>query len=129
DKRPANDRAYWLGTLLRVAGPVLAAAAAGRLKATLPVEAAAGQQEGRRHVTHLEALGRTLAGLAPWLELKDVPADEAARQQQAAEQARQAIAHAVNPQDVDFLNFNQGGQPVVDAAFLAHALLRAPTQL
>jgi hypothetical protein len=129
DKRPANDRAYWLGTLLRVAGPVLTAAAAGRLKATLPVEAAAGQQAGRRNVTHLEALGRTLAGLAPWLELKDVPADEAARQQQAAEQARQAIAHAVNPQDADFLNFNQGGQPVVDAAFLAHALLRAPTQL
>ena len=129
DKRPANDRAYWLGTLLRVAGPVLAAAAAGRLKATLPVEASAGQQQGRRNVTHLEALGRTLAGLAPWLELKDVPADEAARQQQAAEQARQAIAHAVNPQDADFLNFNQGGQPVVDAAFLAHALLRAPTQL
>jgi hypothetical protein len=129
DKRPANDRAYWLSTLLRVAGPVLTAAAAGRLKATLPVEAAAGQQEGRRNVTHLEALGRTLAGLAPWLELKEVPADEAVRQQQAAEQARQAIAHAVNPQDADFLNFNQGGQPVVDAAFLAHALLRAPTQL
>jgi len=27
------------------------------------------------------------------------------------------------------MNFTQGGQPVVDAAFLAHALLRAPTQL
>jgi hypothetical protein len=127
--RPAPDRAYWLALLLRVADPVLTAAAAGRLRAALPVEAAAGQQEGRRHVTHLEALGRTLAGLAPWLELKEVPADEATRQQRAAEQARQAIAHAVNPQDADFLNFNQGGQPVVDAAFLAHALLRAPTQL
>jgi hypothetical protein len=127
--RPAPDRTYWLNTLLRVADPVLSAAAAGRLKATMPVEAVAGQQEGRRNVTHLEALGRTLAGLAPWLELKDVPADEAARQQRAAEQARQAIAHAVNPQDADFLNFNRGGQPVVDAAFLAHALLRAPVQL
>ncbi len=127
--RPADDRGYWLATLLRVANPVLSAAAAGRLKATLPVEAATGQQEGRRAVTHLEALGRTLTGLAPWLELKDVPAAEAAQQQRAAEQAQQAIAHAVNSQDTDFLNFNQGGQPVVDAAFLAHALLRAPTQL
>lgn len=126
---PIPDRTYWLATLLRVAAPILTAAAAGRLKTALPVEAAAGQQEGRRNVTHLEALGRTLAGLAPWLELRDVPADEAARQQRAAEQARQAIAHAVNPQDADFLNFNQGGQPVVDTAFLAHALLRAPTQL
>jgi hypothetical protein len=127
--RPLADRTYWLGTLLRVAEPVLSAAAAGRLKAAMPVESAAGQQEGRRAVTHLEALGRTLAGLAPWLELAAVPADEAARQQRAAEQARQAIAHAVDPQSPDFLNFNQGGQPVVDAAFLAHALLRAPTQL
>ncbi|GAA4496538.1 DUF2264 domain-containing protein [Hymenobacter ginsengisoli] len=127
--RPTNDRAYWLATLLRVAEPVLSNAAAGRLKAAMPVEAAAGQQEGRRAVTHLEALGRTLTGLAPWLELKDPPADEAARQQRAAEQARQALAHAVNPQDADFLNFTRGGQPVVDAAFLAHALLRAPSQL
>jgi hypothetical protein len=127
--RPLADRTYWLSTLLRVVEPVLASAASGRLKATMPVEAAAGQQEGRRAVTHLEALGRTLSGLAPWLELAGAPAAEAARQQRAAEQARQAIAHAVDPQSPDFLNFNQGGQPVVDAAFLAHALLRAPTQL
>jgi hypothetical protein len=129
DKRPANDRAYWLNTLLRVVKPVLASAEAGRLKAKMPIEAAAGQQEGRRSVSHLEALGRTLTGLAPWLELKDVPADEAARQADAAAAARKAIAHAVDPQSPDFLNFNRGGQPVVDAAFLAHALLRAPTQL
>ena len=125
----ATDRAYWVATLLRVADPVLTAAAAGRLQAAMPVEAAAGQQAGRRSVTHLEALGRTLAGLAPWLELAEVPAAEAARQQQAREQARQALAHAVNPQDASFLNFTQGGQPVVDTAFLALALLRAPTQL
>jgi len=123
------DRAAWLTWLLRVANPVLHHAAAGRLQATMPIEAATGQQGDRRAVTYLEALGRTLTGLAPWLELADVPAAEATRQQQAAEQARQAIAHAVNPQDGAFLNFTQGGQPVVDAAFLAHALLRAPTQL
>ncbi len=123
------DRAYWLATLLRVVRPVLAAAEVGQLKARMPVESAPGQQDGRRAVTHLEALGRLLAGLAPWLELKDVPADEAVRQADAAFSARKAIAHAVDPQDADFLNFTQGGQPVVDAAFLAHALLRAPTQL
>ena len=127
--RPQPDRAYWLATLLRVADPVLTNAAAGRLQAAMPVEAAPGQQEGRRQVTYLEALGRTLTGLAPWLELADAPAEEAARQQRAAELARQAIAQAVDPQGPAFLNFTQGGQPVVDAAFLAHALLRAPTQL
>ncbi|WP_426062065.1 DUF2264 domain-containing protein [Hymenobacter sp. B1770] len=124
-----TDRAYWLDTLLRVAEPVLAAGARGQLKAIMPIEAAAGQQEGRRQVSHLEALGRTLTGLAPWLELSAVPAAEQARQQRFADLARQAIGHATNPQSADFLNFTTGGQPVVDAAFLAHALLRAPTQL
>ena len=33
----------------------------------MPVEQAAGAD--RRNVTHLEALGRLLAGLAPWIEL------------------------------------------------------------
>ena len=127
--KPTAERDYWVTTLVRIVEPVLAAGAAGNLKAAMPVEAAAGQQEGRRRVTHLEALGRTLAGVAPWLELADAPAAERARQQRCAEQARQAIAHAVNPQAPGFLNFTQGGQPVVDAAFLAHALLRAPTQL
>jgi hypothetical protein len=123
------DRDYWLATLLRIVDPVLTAASQGQLRAAMPVEAASGQHEGRRAVTHLEALGRTLTGLAPWLELAGAPAAEQARQQRCAEQARQAIGHAVNPQSPDFMNFTQGGQPVVDAAFLAHALLRAPTQL
>ncbi|ALW85301.1 hypothetical protein AUC43_09460 [Hymenobacter sedentarius] len=127
--KPTADRDYWVTTLLRIVEPVLAAGAAGKLKTAMPVESAAGQQEGRRKVTHLEALGRTLAGLAPWLELADASAAEQVRQQRCAELARQAIAHAVNPQSPGFLNFSQGGQPVVDAAFLAHALLRAPSQL
>lgn len=123
-----NDRTYWLQTLLKVADPVLTALAQGRLKATMPVESAAGQEEGRRRVSHLEALGRTLAGFAPWLEHPATGAEKA-QQQKYAELARKAIANAVNPQSPDFLNFTQGGQPLVDAAFLAHGLLRAPTQL
>lgn len=122
------DRDYWLQTLLKVATPVLTALAQGRLKATMPVESAPGQEEGRRRVSHLEALGRTLAGFAPWLEHPATGAEKV-QQQQYAELARKAIVNAVNPQSADFLNFTQGGQPLVDAAFLAHGLLRAPTQL
>ena len=126
---PADDRAYWLRMLLKVVDPVLQAAAQGQLKATMPIEAAPGQREGRRQVSHLEALGRTLAGLAPWLEHAAATAAERAQQQHYAALARQAIAHGVDPASADFLNFTQGGQPVVDAAFLAHSLLRAPAQL
>jgi hypothetical protein len=124
-----TDREYWLQTLLKIVDPVLTAAARGQLKANMPIEAAAGQLESRKVVSHLEALGRTLAGLAPWLEHQSADKAESAQQQRYATLARQAITLAVNPQSPDFLNFTQGGQPLVDAAFLAHALLRAPTQL
>ncbi|MBO0948121.1 DUF2264 domain-containing protein [Fibrella sp. HMF5405] len=123
-----DDRAYWLQTLLKVADPVLNALAKGQLKAIMPVESAPGQEASRRKVSYLEALGRTLAGMAPWLEHPAAGAEKA-QQQAYAGLARQAITNAVNPQSPDFMNFTQGGQPLVDAAFLAHGLLRAPTQL
>src|SRR6185503_13029813 len=46
-----------------------------------------------------------------------------------AELARTAIAHAVDPASPDYLNFTRERQPLVDAAFLAQALLRAPRAL
>jgi hypothetical protein len=36
---------------------------------------------------------------------------------------------ATNPTSPDFLNFCRGKQPLVDAVFLAHGILRAKTQL
>ena len=122
-----DDRAYWLQTLLKIADPVLSALAKNRLKATMPVESAPGQQPGRTVVSHLEALGRTMAGLAPWLELSaDDDVEESLLRQRYLDLARQAIANGVNPQSPDYLNFTKGGQPLVDAAFLAHALIRSP---
>lgn len=122
-----DDRTYWLQTLLKVADPVLTALAQNRLKATMPVESAPGQQAGRRVVSHLEAFGRLLAGLAPWLELNtDDDAQESSLRQRYFDLTRRALANGVDPKSPDFLNFTTNGQPLVDAAFLAHGLLRAP---
>ena len=38
---------------------------------------------------------------------------------------RQALAKAVDPTSPDYMNFTKGGQPLVDAAFLAQGLVRA----
>src|SRR5215469_7619283 len=62
------SRAEWVKLLDRVARPVMSAAAEGKLQRVMPVEAAPGHEEERRKVTHLEVVGRTLAGIAPWLE-------------------------------------------------------------
>ncbi|MFH1496839.1 MAG: DUF2264 domain-containing protein [Verrucomicrobiota bacterium] len=126
----AATRARWITLLDRVARPPLSALAAGKLRATMPVEAWNDHAEARGRVTYLEAFGRTMAGLAPWLELESpVDSKEAALQAELRDLARAAITQAVEPGSPDRLNFTEGGQPLVDAAFLAHALLRAPQAL
>ena len=123
----ADDRATWIGNLRKIADPVLNNLANGTLKARMPVEQAAGAN--RQVVTHLEAIGRLLAGMAPWLELQAESGDEGKLLSQYADLSRRAIARAVDPSSPDFLNFTRERQPLVDAAFLAQALLRAPRAL
>ena len=122
---PARGR--WLATLQRVSEPVLTNLAAGTLKARMPVEEAVGAN--RRDVTHLEAFGRLMAGIAPWIDLEDGPADERALRARYRALGSRALAQALDPASPDALNFTQGGQPLVDAAFLAQAVLRAPRVL
>lgn len=55
-----NDRDAWIAVMRRLADPVLTHLANGTLKARMPIEQAPGAD--RRSVTHLEALGRLLAG-------------------------------------------------------------------
>ena len=123
----SNDREYWISVMRRLADPVLTNLANATLKARMPVEQQAGAD--RRSVTHLEALGRLIAGLAPWIELPDEGTSEGRARAQYAALARRAIAQAVDPASPDFLNFTRDRQPLVDAAFLAQGILRAPRAL
>jgi hypothetical protein len=124
-----SDRQYWLRVLAKLTDPVLRNLAAGTLKRNMPVECVTGKPEDRRRYSHLEALGRLLAGIAPWLEAPLLAGAERDSQQAYARLAREAIRSATDPQSPDYLNFNQGGQPLVDCAFLAQAILRAPGEL
>jgi hypothetical protein len=124
---PASDRDIWIGVMRRLADPVLENLANETLKLRMPVEEATGAN--RASVTHLEALGRLLAGLAPWIELPADDSDEGKLRARYAELARRAVDRAVDPASKDALNFSRGGQPLVDAAFLSHAIVRAPRAL
>jgi hypothetical protein len=124
---PQPDRAYWVSVMTRLADPVLNNLANGTLKARMPVEEAAGTD--RRGVSHLEALGRLVAGMAPWIELAADDTPEGRLRRHYADLARRAIARAVDPASPDFLNFTRERQPLVDAAFLAQGILRAPREL
>ena len=98
-----NDREMWISALRRLADPVLTNLANASLKARMPVEQAPGAN--RRSVTHLEALGRLVAGIAPWIELPADSSTEGQLRARYAELTRRAIRQAVDPASPDFLNF------------------------
>ncbi len=124
-----NDRQYWVEVLNKVAEPVLKSASQRQLKAEMPVEAPHGNEAERRQFTYLEAVGRLLCGIASWLETGPETGAEGKPRAQYTEWARMAIESGVDPASPDFFNFNKGSQPVVDTAFLALAIVRAPNQL
>ena len=122
-----NVRKEWLDALLRIVSPVLDSLERGQLKKDLPLSF----HEERADFAPLEAFGRGMLGLAPWLEAEseDLEARERALQEKYRAKAIKCIAMATDPDSPDFMVFDRGGQPLVDTAFLAHAIVRAPKAL
>ena len=78
-------REEWIAFLRRIADPVLDALVNGELKRTMPVEA---KEPERKVCTHMEAFGRLLTGIAPWVEL---PAGNSAEGRLRAEYAENGL--------------------------------------
>jgi hypothetical protein len=122
------DRPAWIAHLDRVCSMPLAVAAARRLRAEMPVEQKAAQVASREPFTRLELVARILTGIARWLEA-DAPPAEKSLQASLRIHAREAIASLLDPASPDVVDFDAGHQCIVDAAFLAQAVLHAPTRL
>jgi len=121
-----NDRQYWLNIMEKIAEPVLTHLAKGELREKMPVRG----MKSRISYTHLEALGRLLAGMAPWLELSSRESEkELKARKRFLKLAQEAINAATDPQSPDYMNFSEGDQPLVDTAFLSQAVVRAPEKL
>jgi len=126
----AEDRAYLVGVMTRVSGPVLEALSDNKLKERLPVR---DWDKHRRDCTCTEAFARTLAGVAPWVELGPDATPEGKLRERFGLLARRSLINATDPKSPDYLSFQQSPtvhrQALVEAAYLAQALLRAPKAL
>lgn len=122
-----DKRKQWIDAMCKIVTPVLDMLEQGKLKQSLPLTF----HEERKVFAPLEAFGRSMLGLAPWLETDSETLDEEERTRQAVYRVKavHCIEMATNPESPDFMLFDEGGQPLVDAAFLAHALVRAPKAL
>ncbi|MFW6253199.1 MAG: DUF2264 domain-containing protein, partial [bacterium] len=73
--------------------------------------------------SHLEAVGRLLLGIAPWLAAGGGDAGEQALRERLSGYARTALRNGFNPDHVDWFSLDLGRQPIVDAAFVSSALI------
>ena len=121
-----QDRAFWVETLTRIADPVLTNLSNNTLKKNMPYESLS---KDRSDFSHLEAVGRLVCGIAPWLELGPDNTPEGQLRDKYIKLTVKGLKNAVNPDSPDYLVFGKPYQPLVDAAFLAQGLLRARTQL
>lgn len=116
-----SQRAYQIAVMSQIVDPVLVAGSNGLLTP--------GNIPGpKRSSAPLEALARTVVGIAPWLELGSGENEEGKLRAHYTALALTSIQHTVDPASPSFVNL-KNGQTLVDTAFLAQGLLRAPKQL
>lgn len=122
-----TDREYWVQTMVRIIDPVYSNLSKNTLRKNMPVEVNDGLNNGKRaDVSHLEALGRSFCGVAPWLNLGADNTTEGKLRAKYIDLSIKAISNAVDPQSPDYMPFDgPDAQPLVDAAFLAQGLLRS----
>jgi hypothetical protein len=77
----------------------------------------------------MEAFGRLMAGIAPWLGLPDDNTPEGKQRKQVREWALRSYAHAVDPNSPDYLLWNGSSQVLVDASYIANSFIRAKEAL
>ena len=121
-----EDRKIWVDNAVKIIHPVLFHLSQNTLKKSMPYES---RGQGRRDFSYLEATGRLICGIAPWLELGPDDTEEGQIRKKYIDMAVKALSNAVNPSSPDYFDFDEPYQTLVDAAFLAEGLLRAPTQL
>ena len=124
-----KDREYWCNLAYKMAAPVLSNMAKGELKKKMLVEVSPTWDGRSKNVTYMEAFGRLMAGIAPWLTLPDDDTEEGRMRRQLREWALASYAQAVDPESPDYLGWRGHGQALVDAAYIAESFLRAYDRL
>ncbi|MCX2432555.1 DUF2264 domain-containing protein [Pedobacter sp. GR22-10] len=123
-----NDRHFWIQQMDKMVRPVLQNLANDSLRIAMPkvTSVHVDNKEHRIKVQYVEVLGRVLSGIAPWLQLDGGAAEEVALRKQYREWALRGLKNALDSNAKDFMNFDIGGQQLVDASYVALAVVRAP---
>lgn len=126
-----NDRAYWIALISKMASPILENISKDEFQKNMPMVLSPSYDNRNPKVGYMEAFARLLAGMAPWFNLPDDQTKEGQLRSRLRKQAVAGIDNCTNPNAADYFIWEEKSttQPLVEAAFLAHALIRAPKGL
>lgn len=111
----------WVESLLKIALPILERSANGNLKKEMPKGTFFKEDQ------YLEALGRIICGIAPWIECTQSDSDfENTQKQYVTSLLVKTMGNITQPSNPDYINFTQSAQTLVDTAYLAQGFLRSP---
>lgn len=98
----------------------------GELIKNMEVEFSPTWDKRNSKVTYMEAFGRLMAGITPYLGLPEDNTPESIQRKKLKEWAVQSYKNAVDPESPDCLLWNGSNQTLVDAAYIAQSFMRAP---
>ncbi len=116
-----DDRIYWVEQMIRISDPILSNLASDSLKIKMPVFS-----EEHRSSQYLEAFGRVMCGIAPWLELPADTTAEGILREEYRSKAIKGLQNAVNPVSKDYMPMG-GGESNIGGCRLLGARLTKGT--
>ena len=119
------DRTYWSEQAYKMAMPILSEMSQGTLRKNMQIEVGPDWKNRDTNLVYMEAFGRLMSGIAPWLALPDDDTKEGVQRKQLREWALKSYANAVDPENPDYLLWFGPSQVLVDAAYIAESFLRA----
>lgn len=130
DQTPISDRTYWVEVISKMASPILENISNETFQKNMPMVVSESFDGRNAKVGYLEAFGRLIAGIAPWLALPPDSSSEGRLRSKLLQQSLLGIQHGVSPNSPDYFDWRgKSKQTLVDAAHLALGFLRAPKAL
>lgn len=125
-----SDREVWSELAYKIAKPILEPMSRGALQSEMKMTYSPIWDDRSADFAWMEAFGRLMAGIAPWLALPDDATPEGIMRSELRDWALKSYVHAVDPESPDYLGWKAPGyQTIVDASYLANSFIRAPKAL
>lgn len=127
-----SDRKYWVDLLDKITSPILSRLCVGNLKKEMNADYSPTWDISRdKESAYMEAFGRLILGVAPFISLEDdLNLEEKFIQKKIKDQTMQCLENCITPSHPDCFYWDtKSKQILVDSAYMAQAFLIAPKTL